>query len=163
MRAFRIGQGYDLHKLEEGEYIFLGGVKIPSDKKAIAHSDGDVLIHAVIDSLLGAAAEGDIGSHFPPSDQAYKNISSRILLKKIHSLIKEKGYEISNLDTTVILEKPKLRNYIDTIRKTLAEDLETDMNNISVKAKTNEQCDAVGKREAVEAFSSVLLMKSETA
>ena len=160
MKAIRIGQGYDLHRLEKGEYIFLGGVKIPSDKKALAHSDGDVLIHAVVDSLLGAAAEGDIGSHFPPGDPAYKNISSRILLRNVYSLIKENGFEISNLDTTVILEKPRLRDYINVIRKTLSEDLETSIENISVKAKTNEKCDAVGRGEAVEAFSSVLLIKT---
>lgn len=155
----RIGQGYDLHRLEEGNFIYLGGVKIPSDKKAVAHSDGDVLIHAVIDSLLGAAAEGDIGSHFPPSDAAYKDISSRILLRKVTGLLKSKGYRVTNLDTTVVLEKPKLRPFIEEIRKTLSEDMETDIDKISVKAKTNEQCDAAGRREAVEAFASVIISR----
>ena len=156
-RMIRIGQGYDLHRLEEGEYLILGGVKVPSDKKASAHSDGDVLIHAVIDSLLGAAAEGDIGALFPPSDPAYKDISSRLLLKKVVSLIKSRGFSISNIDTTVVLEKPRLREYIDRIRKNLAEDLEADLDRISVKAKTNEKCDAAGRREAVEAFASVII------
>ena len=156
-RMIRIGQGYDLHRLEEGEYLILGGVKVPSDKKASAHSDGDVLIHAVIDSLLGAAAEGDIGALFPPSDPAYKDISSRLLLKKVVSLIKSRGFSISNIDTTVVLEKPRLREYIDRIRQNLAEDLEADLDRISVKAKTNEKCDAAGRREAVEAFASVII------
>ncbi len=160
-RMIRTGQGYDLHRLEDGDCLYIGGVRIPSDKKAVAHSDGDVLIHAVIDSILGAAAEGDIGSHFPPSDPAYKDISSRILLKKVIKLIKGKGYSVSNIDTTVVLEKPKLRPYIDSIRKTLSEDLETDIENVSVKAKTNEQCDAAGRREAVEAFASVMISAAD--
>ena len=158
-KMIRIGQGYDLHRLEEGEFLYLGGVKIASDKRAVAHSDGDVLIHAVIDSLLGAASEGDIGSHFPPSDPEYKDISSRILLKKVIDLIKSKGFSVSNIDTTVVLEKPRLKPFIEDIRKTLADDLETDVDNVSVKAKTNEQCDAAGRREAVEAFSSVIIAK----
>ena len=156
----RIGQGYDIHRLEKGNSIFLGGVAVPAEKKATAHSDGDVLIHAVIDSLLGAVAEKDIGAHFPPSDPAYKNISSRILLKKVVSIIKSKGFYISNLDSTIILETPKLRNYIGSIRKSLSEDLETDIELISVKAKTKEQCDAAGRGEAIEAFSTVLLQSA---
>ncbi len=155
----RIGQGYDIHKLAEKRDLIIGGVKIDFEKGSVAHSDGDVLIHAVIDSLLGAVAENDIGTHFPPSDNKYKNISSRILLRKIYSIIKEKGYKISNLDTSVILEKPKLRSYIDLIRKNLADDLETEIGNISVKAKTKEQCDAAGRGEAIEALSSVLLIR----
>ena len=157
----KIGQGYDIHRLEKGNELYIGGVKIPSDKSSVAHSDGDVLIHAVIDSLLGAIAEKDIGALFPPSDPQYKDISSRILLKKVYNIIKSKGYSISNIDTTVILEKPKLRDYIDDIRKSLSADLETDINSVSVKAKTKEKCDAAGNREAIEAFSTVLLIKSQ--
>ena len=155
----KIGQGYDIHRLEKGDCLYIGGVRIPSEKSAVAHSDGDVLIHSIIDSLLGAVAERDIGALFPPSDPRYKDICSRILLKKVYSIIKSKGYQISNIDTTVILEKPKLRDYIDEIRRSLSEDLETDIDSISVKAKTKEKCDAAGKGEAIEAFSTVLLFK----
>ena len=154
----KIGQGYDIHRLQKGDNLILGGIIIPSDKTAIAHSDGDVLIHAIIDSLLGAIAEKDIGALFPPSDLSYKDISSRVLLKKVISIIKSKNFRISNIDTTIILEKPKLRNYIDTIRENLSDDLETDIDLISVKAKTKEQCDATGREEAIEAFATVLLV-----
>ncbi len=156
-KLMRIGQGYDIHRLEEGKKLIIGGVFIPSEKGALAHSDGDVLIHAIIDSLLGAVSEKDIGALFPTSDPAYRDISSRILLKEVVSLIKSRGFAISNIDTTVILEKPKLREHIYKIRETLAEDLETDINSVSVKAKTKETCDAAGREEAVEAFSTVLL------
>ena len=157
MSNIRIGHGYDIHRLLEGKKLIIGGVTIAHDKGVVAHSDGDVLYHAIIDSLLGAVAEGDIGKHFPPSDEAYKNINSALLLKKTYSIILSRGYIIGNIDTTVILEKPKLRSHIDSMRKNIANILKTDINNVSVKAKTKENCDSTGEENAIEAFSSVLL------
>ncbi len=159
MNNIRIGHGYDIHRLVEGKKLIIGGIEIPYSKGEEAHSDGDVLFHAIIDSLLGAIAEGDIGKHFPPSDPAYKNIDSAILVKKIYNLIQSKGYMVGNIDTTVILEKPKLSSYIDLIRKNISEILHTDISNISVKAKTKENCDSAGQGNAIEAFSIVLLIK----
>ncbi|MCL2792161.1 MAG: 2-C-methyl-D-erythritol 2,4-cyclodiphosphate synthase [Spirochaetaceae bacterium] len=158
MNNIRIGHGYDIHQLADGKKLIIGGVEVPHSKGAVAHSDGDVLYHAIIDSLLGAIAEGDIGKHFPPSDPAYKDIDSALLLEKAYSLIQNRGYAIGNIDTTVILEKPKLRGHIDFMRKNIAAILNTDINNVSVKAKTKENCDATGEGNAIEAFSSVLLV-----
>ncbi len=157
--GIRTGQGYDIHRLSEGRPLIIGGVSIESEKGAVAHSDGDVLYHAIIDSLFGAVSDGDIGSHFPPSNPVYKNIRSEELLRKTYSVIKEKGYSILNIDTTVILEKPRLREYIDLMRKNISDILETDIDSISVKAKTKEKCDASGEGNAVEAYSSALLIK----
>jgi len=154
----RIGHGYDIHRLVEGRKLIIGGVIAPYEKGEAAHSDGDVLYHAIIDSLLGAIAEGDIGKLFPPSDPAYKNIDSAVLLEKTYSIIQSKGYAIANIDTTVILEKPKLRSHIDSMRNNISKILHTDINNVSVKAKTKENCDATGEGSAIEAFSSVLLI-----
>lgn len=150
----RIGQGYDLHRLVEGRKMYLGGVEIPSGKGEDAHSDGDVLIHAIIDAIFGAYAMGDIGSHFPPSDPAYKDIDSKELLKKA---IQITGAKIINLDSTVILEKTKLRRHIESIRESLSDLLGVDISRVSVKAKTNEGCDAAGRDEAVEAHAVVLI------
>jgi len=158
MSSLRIGHGYDIHRLAEGKKLIIGGVMVPHNKGEVAHSDGDVLYHAIIDSLLGAIAEGDIGKHFPPSDEAYKNIDSAVLLEKTYKIIQSKGYKISNIDTTVILEKPKLSSYIDSMRKNISTILQTGINNVSVKAKTKENCDATGEGNAIEAFSSVLLI-----
>ncbi len=131
----RIGQGFDLHRLTEGRRLMIGGVEIPSALGEDAHSDGDVLIHAIIDALLGAGAYGDIGALFPPSDPAYKNADSRMLLKEVLS---KTGHKLINLDSTIILETPKLGKYIMSIRESLASLLDTDVGNISVKAKTAE-------------------------
>lgn len=150
----RIGQGYDLHRLVEGRKMYLGGVEIPSGKGEDAHSDGDVLIHAIIDAIFGAYAMGDIGSHFPPSDPTYKDIDSKELLKKA---IQITGAKIINLDSTVILEKTKLRRHIESIRESLSDLLGVDISRVSVKAKTNEGCDAAGRDEAVEAHAVVLI------
>ena len=158
MNNLRIGHGYDIHRLLEGKKLIIGGVTIPHDKGEAAHSDGDVLYHAIIDSLLGAIAEGDIGTHFPPSDPAYKDIDSSVLLEKTYAVIQSRGYVIGNIDTTVILEKPRLQSHIDSIRKNIAAILQTNINNVSVKAKTKESCDATGAGNAIEAFSSVLLI-----
>jgi 2-C-methyl-D-erythritol 2,4-cyclodiphosphate synthase len=153
----RVGSGWDLHRLVEGRPLWLGGVNIPSPKGEEAHSDGDVLLHAVIDALLGAAALGDIGTHFPPSDSQWKDADSRHLLRMTLNLLKRKGWHIGNLDCTVILEAPRLGPHKETIRRTLAEDLGLPVDAVSVKAKTKEGVDAVGQGEAVEAFAAVLI------
>ncbi|MCL2293781.1 MAG: 2-C-methyl-D-erythritol 2,4-cyclodiphosphate synthase [Spirochaetes bacterium] len=155
----RIGHGYDIHRLANGNRLIIGGVIVPYEKGSVAHSDGDVLYHAIIDSLLGAVAGGDIGKHFPPSDSAYKDINSALLLEKTFNIIREKGYALGNIDATIILEKPKLRNYIDAMRKNIAEILCTNIDNVSVKAKTKELCDAAGEGNAIEAYVVVLLTK----
>ena len=155
----RIGFGRDVHRLQEGRRLILGGVVVPFNKGEAAHSDGDVLIHAVIDALLGAAALGDIGSHFPDSDPAYKDIDSGVLLKKTAAVIAEAGYQISNIDSTVILEKPKLRPHIDGIRENLAGLIGIQAERISVKAKTAEKLGPVGSGDAVEAEAAVLLIR----
>ncbi|MCX7788472.1 MAG: 2-C-methyl-D-erythritol 2,4-cyclodiphosphate synthase [Spirochaetes bacterium] len=156
-RINRIGFGYDLHRLVEQRTLWVGGVAIPSPKGEEGHSDGDVLIHAIIDALLGAISCGDIGSHFPPSDPAYKDISSRILLQKAVSLIQSAGWKVINLDCTVVLETPKLLPYREKICQTLATDLQISPSQISVKGKTKEKQDAVGKQEAIEAYAVALL------
>ncbi|MCD6396642.1 MAG: 2-C-methyl-D-erythritol 2,4-cyclodiphosphate synthase [Spirochaetaceae bacterium] len=153
----RIGTGWDLHLLKEGRRLMLGGEHIPFHSGEEAHSDGDVLIHAIIDAILGAAALGDIGTHFPPSDKKYKDISSLILLGYIRELLIHAGYRIVNIDTTIILQKPRLNPYIKKIRKKLEEALSLDLEYISVKAKTKEGIDAVGRGEAIEASASVLI------
>ncbi len=153
----RIGTGWDLHKLKEGRKLMIGGIDIPSPLGEEAHSDGDVLIHAVIDAILGAAALGDIGTHFPPSDMQYKDISSLVLLEKTVELLTEAGYRIINLDSTVILEGPKLKPYINSIRAKLAEALSLNIDRISIKAKTKENMDATGEGKAVESIASVLI------
>lgn len=150
----RIGQGYDIHRLITGRRLMLGGVEIPCEKGEEAHSDGDVLIHAIIDSILGALSKGDIGSHFPPSDEKYKNADSRMLL---YQVMNETGARIINLDTTIIIERPKLREHVDKIVESLSRILDIEPSRISVKAKTKEKCDATGSGEAVEAYAIVLL------
>lgn len=149
----RIGFGYDNHRLIEGRPLIIGGINIPSQFGEDAHSDGDVLIHAIIDALLGATAKGDIGMHFPPSDERYRNADSKELLKEA---LKITNAEIVNIDTTVVLEKVKLKPYIEEIRKALALILNTDIDMISVKAKTHEGVDSTGKGEAIEAYAVVL-------
>jgi len=151
--------GYDIHKLEEGRKFVLGNVTIPFEKGFIAHSDGDVLIHAIIDALLGAIAYGDIGRLFPDNDDSYKNIDSSILLRRVKKIVKEKGYKIGNIDTIIICQKPKLMPYIDKIRENLSSILEIEIDKISVKAKTKEGMDATGKGDSVEVFASTLIFK----
>jgi 2-C-methyl-D-erythritol 2,4-cyclodiphosphate synthase len=157
----RIGQGYDIHRLVYGRPLMLGGVKIPSDKGEDAHSDGDVLIHALIDALLGALAQGDIGTHFPPSDPKWKNADSRMLLRKTLEKVSRSGYRIGNIDSTVILENPKLGPYREIIRETLQEDLGIPLDSISFKAKTKEKQDATGQGHSIEAQAAVLLLPLE--
>ncbi len=153
----RIGQGWDLHRLEPGRKLIIGGVDIPFDKGCIAHSDGDVLIHAIIDAVLGAAALGDIGSHFPDTSDEWKNADSMDLLKHTTELVSRKGYRIINLDTTVILEQPKLKPHISEIISNIAETAGIPAGDISVKAKTSEKVNAAGEGRAVEAIAVVLL------
>ena len=153
----RIGSGWDLHRLEPGRKMILGGVEIPSDRGCIAHSDGDVLVHALIDAVLGAAALGDIGTHFPDTDPEYRGADSMLLLSRVSALLKKAGYEIVNIDTNVILEQPRLRPYIEHIRENLASLLELELAQVSVKAKTAEKIGAAGRGEAIEAHAAVLL------
>jgi 2-C-methyl-D-erythritol 2,4-cyclodiphosphate synthase len=155
----RTGIGYDVHQLEEGREFWLGGIKIDSDFGCIAHSDGDVLIHAICDALLGAAAMRDIGYHFPDNSDKYKGIDSKILLKKTVHLLREEGYEISNIDSVVCLEKPKLKEYIFPMRETLANILKIDLDEISIKATTTEKLGFVGKGEGISAYATVLIIK----
>ncbi len=157
---FRIGQSRDIHRLEEnGRDFVLGGIRIPYTKGNVSHSDGDCLYHAVAESLLGALALGDLGKHFPDNDDKFKNIDSSIIVKETMKLVKEKGYHVVNIDTSVILEKPKLKDYIDEMRQNIASLLEISIDEVSVKAQTNEKVDALGRNEAIEATSIVLLEK----
>lgn len=157
---FRIGQSRDIHRLEEnGRDFILGGVRIPYFKGNVSHSDGDCLYHAIAESLLGALALGDLGKHFPDNNDKFKDIDSSIIVKETMKLVKEKGYHVVNIDTSVILEKPKLKDYIDVMRQNIASLLEIDVDEVSVKAQTNEKVDALGRNEAIEATSIVLLEK----
>ena len=156
---FRIGIGSDIHPLVKGRPLVIGGVRIESDLGADGHSDADVLVHALCDAILGALALGDIGKHFPTDEERWRNAESFIFLRYVVGLMKERGYAISNVDSTVHLERPKLRPHIDEMRTGIAEVLETDLSNINVKAKTGEGVDAVGDRRAVRAESIVLLVK----
>jgi 2-C-methyl-D-erythritol 2,4-cyclodiphosphate synthase len=155
----RIGQGIDFHRLETGLDLWLGGVKIPSPKGCIAHSDGDVLIHAICDALLGASGLRDIGSHFPDTDNMYKNIDSKILLKNTFNLIRQKGYTVNNIDCTVCLEKPKISSFIQDMRIAISSIVETDPDNVAVKATTTEKLGFTGREEGVVAIAVVLLIK----
>jgi len=156
----RIGFGYDLHTLAKGRKLMIGGIHIPCEFGEEAHSDGDVLLHAVIDGLFGAMADGDIGSHFPPSDPRWKDADSLVLLEKTMEIVRSRGYSLVNLDCTVVLEKPKLLPYREEIRKILADALKAEVSQISLKGKTKEKVDAVGRGEAVEAFATLLLTTS---
>lgn len=157
--AYRIGNGYDVHALAEGESLWLGGIKIEHEKGTIAHSDGDVLIHAICDALLGALALGDIGKHFPDTSSEFKNIDSKILLKKCSELIVSKGYSIVNIDSTICAQRPKLKDHIEGMRKCLANVLDIDYDQISVKATTTEKLGFVGREEGISSYAVVLLEK----
>lgn len=153
----RIGQGYDVHKLVEGRDLFLCGEKVEYELGLLGHSDADVALHALCDALLGAAALGDIGKHFPDTDDKYKGISSMILLKHVYSLIKEKGYSLVNADVTIIAQRPKLLPYIPAMRKNIAEALDVDENAINVKATTTEKLGFEGRGEGISAMAVVLI------
>jgi len=156
---FRVGIGYDVHRLGEGLPFFLGGVKIPHSKGAIGHSDADVLIHAICDALLGAANLGDIGRHFPDTSDEFKGIDSKILLRRTHVLIRQKHYKIVNIDCVVMLEKPKVKDFIVEMQAALAKVLELDSDRVSVKATTTEGMSFVGKEKGVAAQAVVLISR----
>ena len=156
---FRIGIGYDVHRLEEGLPLVLGGVSLSHTRGSVGHSDGDVLIHAICDAMLGALALGDIGTHFPDTDKEFKDIDSKILLEKTINMIRFQGYEISNMDTTVCLQKPKISEYIPEMIKILSAVLEIDYHQLSVKATTTEKLGFVGDESGVSAYAVVLLEK----
>lgn len=153
----RIGHGYDVHRLVEGRKLILGGVEIPFEKGLDGHSDADVLVHAVMDALLGAAALGDIGKLFPDSDERYLGADSIGLLKTVRTVLEEHGWKLSNLDATVIAQRPKLAPYIDTMRKRIADALETDAENVSVKATTEERLGFTGSGEGIAAHAVCLI------
>lgn len=155
--SFRIGQGYDVHQLAEGETLWLGGVLIPHYKGTVAHSDGDVLIHAICDALLGALKLGDIGTHFPDNSDEFKNIDSKLLLKRSYELVQEKGFEIVNIDSTVSAQQPKLKPFISEMENKMAEVLGVDSGRISVKATTTEKMGFEGREEGISALAVVLL------
>lgn len=161
MKSIRIGYGYDVHQFQEGRKLILGGVEVPYSKGLLGHSDADVLLHAITDALLGAVALGDIGTHFPDTDNSYKNADSRVLLRSSYELVREKGYELGNLDATIITEQPKLRPYIDLMRKSIAKELNGSIDDISIKATTSERMGFAGREEGVIAQCTVLLTKVE--
>ncbi len=155
----RIGHGYDVHALAENRRLVIGGVDIPHTKGLLGHSDADVLLHAVCDALLGAAALGDIGKHFPDTDGAYKDISSMILLRRVGAVLRANGYKTVNIDSTVIAQKPKLAPYIEEMRANIAAALNTDIDNISVKATTEERLGFSGREEGISAHAVCLIEK----
>jgi 2-C-methyl-D-erythritol 2,4-cyclodiphosphate synthase len=155
----RIGFGFDVHQLSEGYDLWLGGIKIPHTKGAVGHSDADVLLHAICDAILGALALGDIGKHFPDTDDTYKGADSKLLLKHVIGLMTNKGYKIGNIDATLCLEKPKIMPYVDQMRETIAAICNVTIDDISVKATTNETMGYVGKQEGVNAYAVALLLK----
>ena len=157
----RIGFASDIHRLVEGRRLMLAGIHVPAPFGELAHSDGDVVFHACAEAILGALALGDLGTHFPDTDSQYKDIDSSILVKKVVSLMKEKSCQINNIDISITLEKPKLKDYIFSMRSNLAKLLETDIDNVSIKAGTNEGLDALGKGEAVKAEAIVMLKENE--
>ena len=156
---FRIGYGFDVHRLAEGETLWLGGVLIPHNKGTVAHSDGDVLIHALCDAMLGAAKMGDIGRHFPDTSADFKNIDSKILLAKTNVLIATKNYRVGNLDVTVAAQRPKLKPFIPEMEETLARILNIDMDAVSIKATTTEELGFEGREEGISVHAVVLLEK----
>jgi 2-C-methyl-D-erythritol 2,4-cyclodiphosphate synthase len=155
----RIGFGVDYHQLVEGRAFWLGGVNIPHTKGALGHSDADVLLHAICDAMLGAACLGDIGVHFPDTDAAYKNIDSKILLQHSNNLIKLQGYSIINIDSTLCLQAPKIKNYVPEMQAVIAKILSLELNAVSIKATTTEKMGFVGREEGVVAYATLLLQK----
>jgi 2-C-methyl-D-erythritol 2,4-cyclodiphosphate synthase len=158
---FRIGNGYDVHALAEGETLWLGGIQLTHEKGTIAHSDGDVLIHAICDALLGALALGDIGQHFPDTDPAFKNIDSKLLLVKCNQLIEQNGYQIVNIDSTICAQRPKLKPHIPEMTACLSELLNIKKQQVSIKATTTEKLGFVGREEGISSYAVVLLTKAK--
>lgn len=156
---YRIGQGYDVHRMEEGETLWLGGIVIPHNKGTVAHSDGDVLLHAVCDALLGAVGLGDIGTHFPDTSPEFKDVDSKTLLKETYSLVKNSGFEIVNIDSTISAQLPKLNPHIPEMKTVIAGILKVDTEKISIKATTTEKLGFEGREEGISALAVVLLKK----
>ena len=154
---FRIGFGFDVHQLKEGADFYLGGTKITHTQGSIGHSDADVLIHAICDAILGAANLGDIGQHFPDTNQKYKGIDSKILLKEVVVLISQKGYKIGNVDSTICLQQPKIGTYIPEMQEILADCMSIDIDLVSIKATTTEKLSFIGREEGVSAYATVLI------
>jgi 2-C-methyl-D-erythritol 2,4-cyclodiphosphate synthase len=161
MKPFRIGFGIDFHQLVTGRELWIGGIKLEHAKGALGHSDADVLLHAICDAMLGAVCLGDIGMHFPDTDDAYKNIDSKILLKKCSELIKKAGYEIGNIDSTICLEFPKIKPYAHKMQQVIADILNINENAISIKATTSEKMGFVGREEGIAAYATILLTATE--
>lgn len=153
----RIGFGYDVHRLIEGKELWLGGIKIPHSKGLLGHSDADVLIHAICDAMLGAAALGDIGNHFPDTDPLYKGIDSKILLQKTNDLLNSAGYKIQNIDTTITAQAPKIAPFIMQMRSTLSKLLDIETNQVSIKATTTEKLGFEGREEGISAYAVILI------
>jgi len=159
--AYRIGSGVDFHKLVEGRDLWIGGIKIPHYKGALGHSDADVLLHAICDAMLGAVCLGDIGLHFPDTNSVYKDIDSKILLEKTAQLIKKEGYQVVNIDSTLCLEKPKIKPYVADMQKKISDILQINIKDVSIKATTTEKMGFAGREEGLMAYASVLLMRSD--
>jgi 2-C-methyl-D-erythritol 2,4-cyclodiphosphate synthase len=159
MSKLRIGSGVDFHQLVEGRDFWLGGVLVPHHKGALGHSDADVLLHAICDAMLGAVALGDIGVHFPDTDNTYKNIDSKILLQRTMQLVGEKGYQVVNIDSTLCLQAPKIKPYVPQMQETIARILNLTIEEVSIKATTTENLGFVGREEGVVAYATVLLEK----
>jgi 2-C-methyl-D-erythritol 2,4-cyclodiphosphate synthase len=157
--SFRIGQGIDFHQLVEGRDLWLGGVKIPHNKGCLGHSDADVLLHAICDALLGAISMGDIGEHFPDNDSQYKNIDSKVLLRRCYTMVREKGYWLVNIDSTLLLQAPKIRPYVSEMQAAIARIVHLSIEDVSIKATTTEQLSFIGREEGVVATANVLLQK----
>ncbi|MFC2137367.1 2-C-methyl-D-erythritol 2,4-cyclodiphosphate synthase [Bacteroidota bacterium] len=155
----RVGFGYDVHQLKENLDLFLGGIRIPSKKGCVAHSDGDVLIHAICDALLGAACLGDIGHHFPDTSEKYKDIDSKILLKNTIELIQQKNYKVGNIDCTICLQTPKIGNYIPEMQTVLSEIIQVKKEDVNIKATTTERLGFIGQEEGISAYAITLIEK----
>jgi 2-C-methyl-D-erythritol 2,4-cyclodiphosphate synthase len=156
----RTGFGFDVHQLSSGRDLVIGGVKIPHEKGALGHSDADVLIHAICDALLGAAGLQDIGHYFPDTSAEFKNIDSRILLRRVMELLSEKNYAVGNVDSSLVLERPKIKNYIPAMREVLSQIMQVSMDHVSIKATTNEKMGFIGREEGVAAYAVVLIQST---
>jgi 2-C-methyl-D-erythritol 2,4-cyclodiphosphate synthase len=159
--SYRIGSGVDFHQLAEGRGLWIGGVCIPHHKGSLGHSDGDVLLHAICDSMLGALCLGDIGVHFPDTNNDYKNIDSKILLQRTYDLIQSKGYQVVNIDSTLCLQAPKIAGFISSMQEAIASILKIELTDISIKATTTEKMGFVGREEGLVAYATVLLKKQD--
>jgi 2-C-methyl-D-erythritol 2,4-cyclodiphosphate synthase len=157
--SYRIGQGIDFHQLAEGRDLWLGGIKIPHTKGCVGHSDADVLLHAICDAMLGALSLGDIGQHFPDTDATFKGIDSKVLLRRCYNMVREKGYWLVNVDSTLLLQAPKIRPYVEQMQTTISNLLHLSKDDVSIKATTTEHLSFIGREEGVVATANVLLQK----